>query len=127
MNDETNEAEVAKAKAAGISALAGIVTDLGFTAVFAWVGGVALHVGFGVSVPFGAAWLLLLTGLYLAQLVTGQLAGVWHAKRVEADIRLLAATMMAQDMIHGQQESPLGDLASFLKKLDADDNSGAYL
>jgi hypothetical protein len=130
VNDLTDpgeiETEPAKAKPPGVSALAGVLTDLGFTALFAWIIGIALNQGFGVSVPFSAAWLLLLAALYLAQLFTGQLSRIWHRERVKADIDLLAATMAAQDMIQAQQA---GGLDAFLCKLDksADKDTGAYL
>jgi predicted MFS family arabinose efflux permease len=129
MTDTTTETtEAAKANVPGAGALASIVADLGFMAGFAWVGGIALNHGFGVSVPFVAAWLLLVAGLWLVQLVTGQLAATWHNARVKADINLLAASMAAQDMITGPHAalSGLGDLADFLGKLDPEnqDNGG---
>lgn len=108
---ETTEA--AEAKASGVSALASVVAGLGFMAGFAWVGGIALNHGFGVSVPFVAAWLLLTAGLWLAQLVTGQLATVWHNARVKADINLLVASMAAQEAIQEQ-----GDAKAFLAMND---------
>lgn len=104
-NSTLIEAEDVKAPVPGASALASVISDLGLTAGFAWVGGVALNHGFGVSVPFVATWLLLLAGLWLVQFVTGQLATVWHNARVKADITLIAATMAAQEAIQEQQDA----------------------
>lgn len=104
-NSTLIEAEEAKTKTPGAGALASVIADMGLTALFAWVGGIALNHGFGVSVPFVATWLLLLTGLWLVQFVTGQLATVWHNARVKADITLIAATMAAQEAIQSQQDA----------------------
>lgn len=100
MTEKTEAAEAKpKAPPKGAGALANLVTDFGFTAAFAFVAGIALHRGFGVSIPFIPSWLLLLTGLHLAQLAVAQLAHVWHRERVKADIDLLAASMAAQEFI----------------------------
>jgi hypothetical protein len=127
MSDETETAKdrTARAPVKGARALASVTTDLGLTAGFAWVGGVALHRGFGLSVPFVAAWLLLLGGMWLTQLVTAQLGRIWHHARVEADIELLAASMAAQDAIRQESKAGLADLLTGLAKDEKD--SGAYL
>lgn len=124
-NSTLIEAEEAKTKTPGAGALASVIADMGLTALFAWVGGIALNHGFGVSVPFVATWLLLLTGLWLVQFVTGQLATVWHRERVKADMSLLAASMAAQDMIREESKTGLADLLAGLARDEKD--SGAYL
>ena len=126
MNDQI-KTEAVKAKGdKHVSLTAGFATDALFTAAFAWLGGVAFHRGFGVSVPFMAAWILLLTGLYFAQYAMGQLARVWHSERVKADTNLIAATMAAQEAI---QDESVNGLKNFLASLDkpADKDNGAYL
>jgi hypothetical protein len=126
VNDLTDpgeiETEPAKAKPPGVSALAGVLTDLGFTAGFAWIIGIALNQGFGLSVPFSAAWLLLLAALYLAQLFTGQLSKIWHRERVKADIDLLVASMAATESVNAKAFLDMDK-----RVREAEKNSGAYL
>lgn len=124
MHDETSKA---KAEATG-RALAhtgiGLIVTLAFIALFAWLAGVALNVGFGVHAPFVATTLLLAVGVSVVKLTATEVASTWHRARVEADVRLLAASMAVQ------REESLGGLAGFLSKLDKDSentDNGAYL
>lgn len=127
-NSTLTEAEEAQAKAAGEGlAKTGVnfLVTLAFIALFSWLGGIALNVGFGVHFPFVAGVILLTVGLSVVKLTAGEVASVWHTARVKADITLIAASMAAQEAIQGQQSSGLGDLASFLKTLDADDKTAS--
>jgi hypothetical protein len=98
----------------GAALLGGVIADLGFTAMFAWAGGVALNKGFGVHVPFAGAWILLLVGLYVIQYVTGNVAQTWHNARVKADINLVAATMAVQEE---SRQKTTAELAGLLKDI----------
>jgi hypothetical protein len=109
MTDKTSTLtgdEEAAAKAAGEklakTGVAFLVT-LAFVALFSWLGGVALSVGFGVHFPFVAGVILLTVGLSVVKMTTAEVASVWHTARVKADVTLIATTMAAQEAIQEQE------------------------
>ncbi len=53
-------------------------------ALVSWLGGSSLNQGWGVHVPFMAAWILLLAVLVLAGHVSALVARVWHAEKIKA-------------------------------------------
>lgn len=60
-----------------------LVTALfGVSGLASWIGGVALHSGYHVNVPFLASWLILFFGHLTVAQVTGVVANVWHAHKL---------------------------------------------
>ncbi len=80
--------------ASGVTA--GFIVTLGVTALVSWVAGVALHQGFGVSVPFMAAWLLLLAFQFLAKTTVQVIAQGWFGVAVEHESRLAGEYALGQ-------------------------------
>lgn len=102
-------AEVKPSKS--VDLVSNVVLSFGWWAFVAWLAGVALHRGFGVSLPFIPAFIL----AFLFATVTKSLAQVtgeaWHAERVKADTNLIAATMAVQ-------QKASGDLTALLDSLN---------
>lgn len=67
------------------------------TAILSWLAGIALNKGFGVHVPVVAGAILLVAGLSVVKMAAAEVAQVWHAARVEADITLMSAALAVQE------------------------------
>lgn len=61
------------------------------SALVSWMGGIALHQGFGVSVPFMAGWLGLAAVLVMVSAAASQVAGSHNREAVKAAPYIAAA------------------------------------
>lgn len=120
----TDKTDTAKANGKRVGGILGVtLARVGVTALFGWVGVLALG-DLGVSVPFMGAWLGFLVALYVVKTFVSEASAAFHTARVEADINLIAASMAAQEAI----QHPFGDVADFLKTLDPENqDNGGYL
>jgi hypothetical protein len=84
----------AQAPSKGAGILTNIALSLGIWALLAGLAGLALHRGFGVSVPFIPAFLLSFTFGMTVKVVGMMTAQTWHEARVKADLALMAAMAM---------------------------------
>lgn len=86
-----------------------VVTTVPLSGLMAWVGGVAAHSGYHLSVPFLPTWLLFIVAAVAAGHFTGLVGAVWHhekgltAAQLAAQVRAgeltvehLAPTVLAQ-------------------------------
>jgi hypothetical protein len=80
----------------GSSLLAAIGSLIALCAIVSGLAGVALHRGFGLSVPFVAGFFLVLAFAFFVRLVTLSIAGAWFNVAVEATPRLVLAEAVAE-------------------------------
>lgn len=89
------------------------IVTLGIAALVSWLAGVALHQGFGVPVPFMAAWLLIVAFLFLAKTTTRVVALGWYGALLELTPQLAASETAAAVVAEHETERFL-DSAAFL-------------
>jgi hypothetical protein len=86
----------AKAPSGGAAILVNLLLTLAIWAFLTWLAGIALHQGFGVSVPFTPVFLMSLAAATAVKVLVAMTAQVWHAERVKADLALLTAVAATQ-------------------------------
>lgn len=89
----------------------GLFVTLGVTALVSWLAGIALHQGFGVPVPFMAAWLLILAFLFFVKTTVNIAASGWYAAVLQVTPRLVAAETAGAIVAERETERLLDDLA----------------
>ena len=97
--------------------ISGIIATLGTWAFLAWLAGVGLGRGFGVSVPFIPALILAFVFGGVVKSLLSMAADTWHAARVKADTALLVGQMMAQEEL---RKASAGDMAKLFADLGMD-------
>src|SRR5579872_501481 len=97
--------------------ISGIIATLGTWAFLAWLAGVGLGRGFGVSVPFIPALILALVFGGVVKSLLSMAADTWHAARVKADTAFLAAHMAVQAQL---QDASQADMAKLFADLGMD-------
>jgi hypothetical protein len=88
VSDLTSDRAKPEAKHTGFAT--GFATVLIGSATASWLGGMALHKGFGVSVPFLAGFFLIIAFLFFVRPVAYQIAGPWFDLAGQTALRLTA-------------------------------------
>lgn len=64
----------------------------GVSGLASWLGGVALHSGYHVNVPFLASWLILFLGHLTVAQAASAVANVWHSHKLSSASALALLT-----------------------------------
>lgn len=101
VNDQPPQVAPPRAAPKGTKTLAAasrVVTHLSVGAVVSWAAGMAAHVGWHASLPFGATWAAYLAAIVAAAHFTRTIAAEWHEVKGEVE-PLIAAKVRSMEAI----------------------------
>lgn len=106
-----------------------IITTIAWWSLVASLTGIALHRGFGISVPFAPAFILAFTFGAVVKGLAQVVGETWHHERVKADADLIAARMAVQAKLPDLGNVDFGKMFADLGigKPSADDGLNPYL
>jgi hypothetical protein len=77
--------------------LLGLASIVCGSAIISWLAGVGLHRGFGISVPFVAGLVLLLTFMFFLRLSFLVIGGAWFTAEIQATPQLTVQAAIAEE------------------------------